>query len=262
MADGVSTTNDDAALREQAEKLEAVLSANEALRKRTRLFSVCGLVLIGLLLIVFVWRAVSHVQGEYVTPLEKDPGAFVQELVEEARVHPVLLAEAEVTAKVLGEEILPDFSSRVFSEFANRRPEFEETVLDMGERLDTHTQKHVKKRLEEALYSSLDKAFQDLYELFPEVKDVAVEEQVAKSKDDFAVRLGDSVDKRIDVVQARLDELHQAVEAVGKSRGYEELAKARQGDLEEALLDAFVDLIVYELKPEFGDQPAKQGGEK
>ncbi len=246
----------EAALAERIAELEKVVRQNEVLRKQTRIWSLIGVLVILILLLVFVGRLWNHVNTSYYAQIRKDPAGFVQAFIAETDITPTLQREGQMAVLQLREEIMQKFSKALFDELQKRMPEIEQKTVDMGGRLADHAKQHVEQKLNDTLADSLEKCFVEIRQTFPEFEDKELEKYIQKGQGHFVERLHDVIEDRYAKVDAHIVGLKNAVTRVKQSKGSDALSQDKQGEIAELLLDALVDLIVYELKPELGKEMA------
>jgi hypothetical protein len=259
MADDKPTGGDEAAVAERIEKLEAMLRQNDDLRRQTRVWSLVGVLVILALLGVFVLRIVNFVNDVYYTQVVENPQRFVAAFVKRADVEPTLRREAETAIRQLQDEVLRKFAKTFYDDLKAAMPEIEKEVLAMGGRLEEHFKTHVEQRLNDALIESLEACAQEIVKAFPELTEKEVEKHLLSgaAKELFLEQLDEALEVRYAKVDASLQGLKDAVKMVRNSKGSEALAGMNQGEAAERLLDALVDVLVYELKPELGKQAAE-----
>lgn len=251
----------EAELLAKLEKLETAIQANEQLRQRTRWYSLVGMLLILVLVLVFVWRIVDHFQTQYYRPIQEDPTALVEQVMENVEWERVLQAESQA-AQAEFRRVSEDFAARVYDRMLERMPEIEDEFLAVGDELNVYAQAHVEAQLTEAFIDSLDEMRDELAKEFPEFVEDDWDEHLEEAKQYFMVQLADSLEERIGRVSAKLEALKDAAATVAESEGSEDVKAMSRGELEEALINTMIDLAYYEMRPEKGNVPAAKGGER
>lgn len=257
MADGKPTPEGDAALAARLEQLEQKLRENDALRRKTRLWSLLGVLIILLLFLVFGLRLYGHVQSQFVAGLQDDPGEFLKGFIAKTDAEALFRREAQLALTQLNEDVRDKFMKALADEVQRAMPELEKQAIEMGGRLAEHAEEHVQTKISAALADSLEACFAEVQKAFPDLAEKDLNKHMEKANELFVERLHDVIEERYAKVDASLTGLKGAVKGVRNSKGSEELAKMNQGEVAEKLLDALVDVIVYELKPDLGAQAAE-----
>ena len=257
MADGKPAPAGDEALAARIEQLENKLRENDSLRRRNRLWSLGGVLIILVLLLAFVFRLYSHLNREFVVDIQKDPEHFIKAFVAKADLEGALRREAQLALTQLNDEVRAKFLRSLSGELQKAMPELEAKAVDMGGRLADHAKEHVEQKINDALADSLEECFAEIEKAFPDLKEKDLEKHMAKAQTQFVERLHDVIEERYAKVDANLTGLKGAVKSVRNSKGSAEMAKMNQGEVAEKLLDALVDVVVYELKPDLGAQAAE-----
>ena len=245
------------ALAQRLADVRSRIEVTEKLRKTHRNWSWLGVLLILFFLGLFVYRLYDHLDSSYVAPLndEAQREEFVKKLVAESQADDVIKEEIQTLITQLTTEVIPEMQSKLGEEFVAARPEIEKAAMEAVERLQQFATENVELRLLEALTKGLEGLGDDLQTILPSFSVDQIEKQLQDSRDLFIDKLADVIEERIARVRSSVENLNDTVQ---KSV---ELAKKDKMTLERAnseFLEALVDLLVYELKPELGDVLVKQ----
>jgi hypothetical protein len=276
MAASEDNKSNDAALLARLDDLEAKLAENEVLRKRFRNYSLCGVVLllaiVGIQLLrvqsyVNSYPLVKQIDGKPDAPLEERLKADLEDRSEgrEVTLAYLVVRDAEEVLKreqsqlerdFKNKKIVENFRDHFQAELTAAGPEFSEK----GQALLDTTQKMVTEKLEQRLLdtmiASIEASGEETAKMFPELKSESELQAKLKSRMDyFQVELHDSLEERLARVIAPMDALQGSVKHLEKTMPEDERA-ATQAEAEEALIDALLDLLVYHIKPELGQEPA------
>ena len=185
MTENGNAPEPDAGMAEALGKMEDQIKRIEVLRKKQRLASLAGIILLLIVLLVFVYRLYSHFEKSYFQALKDDSQRerFVTQIMSEAGVQRVVEAELEAGMAQLREDVIPELVTQITAEFSNARPDLEAAISTMGQRLNTHTRKYVEQRLVEALAKSLEEVEKELAQIFPDCSVDDIERQLNESKD-------------------------------------------------------------------------------
>ncbi len=256
MAESPPKKESEAALAGRIGQLEEKLKLIEVLRKKQRNFSLVGVLLLLSLLLLFVFRLYSHVNTTYVEPLNDETrrAAFLQELARQTNAEKIVKQEVETFVKQLSEEVVPELMKQLTHEFTAARPEIEKAACDMGERLNKYILTDVQEQLAESLIQALEDLEQEIKTVLPEFSVEELQKHMDEAKALFIEKLTDLIEERIARVSASMESLKSTVTQRAKTG---EDAPYSLEAAQTELLEALVDLLVYELKPELGEEMAE-----
>ena len=255
MAEGKDGGIQEKELLERLGRIEDKIRNQDKLRTRQRLYSVIGVLVILIFFGVFIYRIGAQINW-YRTSLQ-DPiqrTILLKQIIEDSHAQQLLATEGQLFIAQLKSEVLPEVQSAVATQMQRVMPDLRSAVLEMGGRLQDKTRKEIEEKLVEAMIRSFEAMETDLQKTFPEFSEKDIEEQLTKNKDYFVAELHDMIEDRLAGLQASLEALKTIVGNLGKEVEKEGLSP----DQAEALfLDAILELLAYELKPELGNEPAK-----
>ncbi len=249
---------EDAATAARIDKLEAVLRENESLRTKTRVFSLVGILALVVILSVFALRLASHLKSSYVDAIEENPEVFMKTFVYDTNLHHLVASEAEAALIDLQKNALKNYSRALMENLEASMPEIEAQARKISDDMLAYTQEDIAERMKVALTASLEQAMTDLAKKYPQVGDADLEKHYEAAKNHFIVRLTDAIEERYANVEDSLKGIDDTVKEIGKGPGSEELNKLSQEEVASLFLDAIIDVIIHELRPEMGAQPVMQ----
>ena len=225
------------------QKIEQMLNDNEVLRKTLRKYSICGILALLFVLFIFVYRLYDYGRNY-------DTDALVAALQVQAEEN--LVPEAEALVAELQDGLVADFGEKCMIELKNEMPNIQTEVGEMGGRLFDMSQKYVEERLVETMANSFEESEKELQEIFPEFNSAELEGNLNEASAFFIEELGLVLDAKLGKVSGSVEGLKSAVTRVGETSGIKELEGMAPEAVEEMLLDAIMDLVIYEIKPELG----------
>lgn len=245
----------DSALEARLTKIEQMLVETQGLRRWQRLVALGGALLLLLILGCFVGNLYIYYHGYY-ERLSNDPIGYLKELNREADLEAQLRQELLVSQRQLVDKVIPDFSQRVYQEILDRMPKIEEKVGAMGGRLSDYAHEQLVLELNNALARGIEKCEADIKKEFPDLSEEKLKAAIKAAQANFVEHLTDSLEERLALVDASLRELKAASKRVAASSDPEKFKNATRSQVEEEVLDTALELLAYELKPEFGQMPA------
>ena len=245
MAKSTHQTKSDTELVQRLKDLEEKIKRHDESQKKLRYISLLGIFLITSLMLVFVYRLYSYVENY-----------DVQQVVEQVKMDTPGVLEPELDALVydLTKDIFPVFSDHLINEFKQSMPDLRQAGLELSSALEIELRKRAEERLVESMVVSLEDSSDEIRRVFPDFSAEVLEEQLGKSMDYYIELLHDSIEDRIALVIASLEDLKNTAGTIGEAEGLEDLIPSNVGEAESGLLEGLLDLVVYEIKPEIGTE--------
>jgi len=250
----------EAALAGRIEGIETRIRTTEVLSRRARLVQRLGVLLILVLLLFFVYRIYAHFRAYAVALHDANRReALLKEFLTQARADQVLRTEAQALVKDIQEKVLPKVFKDVVAEFNASKPELERTANEMKVRLTDFVKSTVATRLRDAMVQSYNDMETEIRKSFGDISDEEFKKDFEASRDLFIQHFMEALDVRLAKVETGLAGLNETIRThygkdfLGDLSGEEKVSRA-----EMVFIDALIDLIVYELKPELGDEPFRQ----
>lgn len=260
MANEQPKATDEAALAGRVETIEKRIRATEVFSRRARLVQRIGILLTLALLLLFVYRIYAHFRAYAVALRDANQReALLREFLSQAKAGDVLRTEAQALVKDIQEKVLPKVFEDVVAEFNRSRPELEQMATEMGTRLTDFVKTTVATRLREAMVQSYNDMEAEIRKSFGDMPDEQFKKDFDASRDLFIAHFTAALDERLGKVQAGLEGLKDTVKThYGKDLGANLKGEDRKQHAEGVFIESLIDLIVYELKPELGDEPFRQ----
>lgn len=242
-----------------AERLTAIaekMRRADVLAHRRKEAQWVGTILILLLLGIFVYRLFAHFH-DYATAFQDTERReqILQEFLEESDAQRIVLSELQSLTMQLEEELLPKLFDDIVLCLQEAQAELHDEAGAMGERLVEHTKKGLSEALAQALKKSFDSMEGELRTALKDMPEAEFTQNFEQAKAAFVEKLPDIIETGLARVQASLDVLQDSVRKCGERFEPSSPQVSRGTAAEGEFIEALVDLIVYELKPELGAEP-------
>lgn len=255
MADEKSKAVGEKELVGRLERIETKLVTCELLRQRQRRLATLGGVIIVLVFGVFVYRLIVQVQW-YRAAL-KDPAQrekLFADVLQDSNAKVILAREGDEFLKQLKRDVLPEVEKAIALELDRQTPKLKSAVVDMGGRLQEHAEKELQNKLVIALVGSMEDMDTDLQKVFPDFDEKEIAKQIETNKQVFVDELHNLIEERLAKVQTSLETLKHQVSSMGEQVAQQGLTTEQS---EALFIDALMELLAYELKPDLGKELLK-----
>jgi hypothetical protein len=251
---------DDKELIDRLGRLEARITNLDDLRRRIKLVTWCGSLVIIAAFAVFIYRLGSQVQY-YVDTLKNPEQStqLVKQFIEDAQAERIVQDELKLFVQDFEKQVVPELQKAVEKEMVvlvdNAKVEGQKSL----DRLQKHVQLQIETKIGEAMLSSARHLEAELKQNFPELKDKDISGLFEANKATFIIEM----DKKL---TAQLKTFEKPLELVDKTlTQFSKEAEGLDMDQETAealLVDSLFELAAYELKPEIGAEPLPPGAGK
>jgi hypothetical protein len=262
MADEKPKAPDETALAGRVDGVEKRLRSGDALTKRAKIAQRVGVLLLLFFVLLFVYRLYAHFRS-YAVALKdaQKREALIKEFMSEAKADSILRSEAQALVKDIQEKVLPKVFEDVVAEFNRTRPELEKMAADMGTRLTEYVKTTVATRLKEAMSQSYNEMEAEIRKSFGDMPDEQFKKDFDASREIFLRHFTDQLEQRLSKIQTGLEGLKETVKThYGKEFAADLPPEEKLARAEMMFIEALIDLIVYELKPELGDEAFRPAG--
>ena len=260
MADEQPKAADETALAGRVEGIEQRIRTFETFSRRAKMVQRIGMLLILALLLLFVYRLYAHFHGYAVAMRDAvKREKILKEFLSQAKADEVLRTEAQALVQDIQEKVLPKLFADVVAEFNKSKPELEQMATAMGMRLTDFVKTTVADRLRDAMVKSYNEMETEIRKSFGDMPDEQFKKDFEASRDIFIQHFTAALDERLGKVQTGLEGLKETIKThYGKDFAADLKGEERQQRAEMVFIESLIDLIVYELKPELGDEPFRQ----
>ncbi len=249
MSDKNNQTGDEAAILRRLESLETQITRHDDLQVKLKYISLSGLFLVLFFFLLFVYRLINYVRHYEVNILIDNLRAQSMEVVK---------PEIELFLNDLRSDLLPTFSKQLTDEFDKQMPLLKDTTLELGHRLEEKVRLHAEERLVESMITGLESSEKEIQIIFPAFTAENLEKQIGQSMTYYVDTLHDSLEERIAYISSSIETLKSSIMELGKSDAMKDHVPTTKEQAEAQVLDSILDLVVYEIKPELGDEPVKK----
>jgi molybdopterin converting factor small subunit len=245
-------------------RLETCLADIERTRKQRSLIGIAGLVLILLALAIFA----ANLWGFAMQMMEPESQAAIMSKVQEDMTD-LLQNDPEIKMLVqdMQEDVLPYIAEQVTSRLKEELPAFREQGEEILANLQAYLEKDAKDKLGAALADVLAEIEQKLIEKYPQVTPDELQAVMATAQTMFIEDLTTLIERKLDVVADDLGNLKESVDQFKETPEYRQLVEDMKVDREGALhkvqlamIEHMLELVIYHINPERGNEPAAQGG--
>ena len=212
-----------------------------------------GTIVLLLILGVFVYNLYSIYH-------DFDGGKLAFELERQA---PQVAQSPEVRSLVnsVKGELLPFVKEEMAKKLRARGPELKNKAIAAGLSIRRHVEVDLKNRVVDELKAALAQLEKDILKENPGIQPEKIELVFEEAKGEFFDQLADSIQKRVDLVYADLDVLNARFEKIAASDEIRKLHPDMTPVAENRLLEAFLELAIYQLNPGRGAMPANQAAQ-
>ena len=233
---------------EKLENLEDKIKNFNTIQKRLKFISLSGVLLTCVLMATFIYRLYDYF-------VHYDYKKVMDQVSVEAKA--VVQPEIDMFLAELRTDLLPVFFDHLIVGFKESTPEFRESTLKLADNLGREIRVRAEERFLVSLISSIEKSGEEIEEIFPDFSSEELEKQIGKSIDFYMETLHDSLEERIALASSSLIDLKNTAEALGQSTSSDSYPPQSSSEAEEQLLEALLDLVVYQIKPEMGIELAE-----
>ena len=237
------SSKEEADLLQRLQGLESQIKEHDESQKKLRYYSLIGIGLITCLMLLFVYRLYNYVENY-----------DIQKVADNLRKEAPKVLQPELDALVyeLSTEVFPIFSDHLVAKYKESMPELRNAAMILGEQLEGQVRERAEERLLDSLVIGLEDSSEEIKNIFPDLSSEVLEEQIGKSMGYYVERLHDSIEDRIALVMASLEDLRSSARQISKTEGLEDLVPTNSGEAESELIEVLLDLVIYEIKPELG----------
>ncbi len=240
------TNKDEALAIERLERLEAIIREHDVLLNRAKMIQLGGIGLIFLFFTIFIFRLYSYVKDYEVEGL-------ADTLISES--YSTVQPDLDIFLRELKGDLLPAFSKQLMDEFQASMPVIKKSAIDLSADLEQKFKARAEERLLETMIRSLENSEDDIKQIFPEFTPEDLERQIGQSMGYYIDKLHDAIEERISLVSTSLIDLKDTARSIGQAEDFAELRPTSVSQAEDQLLNALLDLVIYEIKPILGDEP-------
>jgi hypothetical protein len=245
-------------------RLEVCLADIERTRKQRSLIGIGGLVLILLALAIFA----ANLWGFGVQLMQPESQHEIMAKVQEDMTD-LLQNDPEIKMLMqdMQEDVIPYVAEQVTSRLKEELPTFREQGAQIMANLQAYLEKDAKEKLSQALADVLAEIEQKLIEKYPQVTPEELQSVMATAQTMFIEEVTTLIERKLDIVADDLGNLKDSVDQYKETAEYRQLVEDMKVDREGALnkvqlamIEHMLELVIYHINPERGNESAAQGG--
>lgn len=253
MAEESRTPLTEADVARRLDALQTQLVQADHLRRRLRTVGLLGVLLLLAVLLLFAYRLVDHALSyKRMMDDETARNQFMHEFMERTQVMNIIQAEGESFRRDI-QEAIPDFGNKLMKAFEEKMPEIQKEAGDMADRLRKFVQVRVETRLANALSKAAQDADKEVKAIIPGFDFDQLAKGLDVAKQVYTERIHEILEEKLAFVAPSFEVFRDKAHKLAER---EQVNKQTVEELQRRLIDVFIELVVYELKPELGEQLA------
>lgn len=235
-------------LLKRLERIEEIQSRIARLRGMKTTVAGIGLILVLCTIALFVFNIINYVRTydskSLGTEFEKSFSYLAE--TKEARD---LLSEIQRTC-------IPAFQQEITKRFQADEQKFKDELLGAADDVGRHLEGPVKERVLGALADSLKKLEEDILKRHDGFSTAQIQRIIEEGERHFVASFTERLEKRLDDVGADLEALNAGIQHLTDDPEYKSLDPKLAGEYESRLVEHLLELVIYNLNPQRGEQPA------
>lgn len=236
-------------LTERLAALEVKLVRSQSLRVKQRWLGICGVLVLLVLLLLFVGR-LGYWLKTYATTYDFD--SLREQLLVECK--DLVQPELDSFVDELRQDVVPQFTKKVITEFKENLDEIEQKATDMGNNLEKHARKQVTDQLLGSMVSSMGESTDQLATIVPDFTPDEFEKHIRAMENLMLEDMTTFVTERYARVKSSLDGLTSTLDGMVEAGP---ISNERREELENDLIGGILELIMYEVQPGLGREPVE-----
>lgn len=234
--------NDD--FEKKLDVIEKTINRIDQIKKKQFYVSIFGMVLIILVMAVFVISLVDFVRN-YNSQL----------LLEEISKNSTIITrspELRAIGKDFQEVFIPEFKKELFASFESSLPKIKEDVFKSAQEIEAFLQTDIRNKVLYRLSNALTKIEKGILAKHPELTSAELEKAFNEVNTHFIEELTNILDKRLGEAKDKLMLLDESFRKYSDTPEYAAVKKLHQGEVENLLLESFLELWIYHLNAQKG----------
>jgi hypothetical protein len=252
MADSPKKTNGEDELLASISRLEADLQEIEKARKQQALIGRVGVILILFAILLFVWNmwnfSKSLVKSENLDRLGQQFSRDMQDLAKDPEVRKM--------QENLVKQVIPDITNQIIERFKKDIPNFRKKGERVLANLQIYVQGYLKEELEKALAESVVQLEKELHATYPKISADKLEKVMKSAEATFIEQITAAIEKRMEMIYEDLDKAEKTLDKFSSLDDMKQLSKQTQDQVKLGLIEALLELGIYEINPARGNMPA------
>ncbi|MFA7231121.1 MAG: hypothetical protein WC071_07605 [Victivallaceae bacterium] len=238
-------------LEEKLGAIEKTVTQIDVIRKRQFLITLCGILLILLVMAAFVTSLTDFARNYNATMLMDELSNNSDIITKSPELHQL--------GKDFQEIFVPAYKEELIAALEAEMPKLRKEVFKSADELQNFLLNDIKSKLLERMTKVLEKIEKKIIEkhadLSPEMLDKAFQEVNAH----FIEQITDILEKRLKVAKEKLSLLDQSFNKYKDTPEYATVKTLPAGEVENKLIETFLELWIYHLNPAKGAVTMKGG---
>lgn len=252
MADSPKKTNGEDDILASVSRLETDLQEIEKARKQQALIVRVGVLLILLAILLFAWNmwnfSKSLMKSDNLDQLGQKFSRDMQDLAKEPEVRKM--------QENLIKQVIPDITNQIIERIKKDIPNFRKKGERVVANLQVYVQGYLKDELEKALAESVLQLEKELHAKYPKISAEKLEKIVKGAEATFIEQITNAVEKRIEMIYEDLDKTEKTLGKFSSLDDMKKLSKQSPDEIKLGLVEALLELGIYEINPVKGNLPA------
>jgi hypothetical protein len=230
------------------EVIEKSISRIDQIRKKQFFVTVCGMILIILVMAVFVASLADFIRNYN-----------SQQLLEEITKNSSIIThspELRTLSRDFQEVFIPTFKKELSASLESSMPAFKDEIFKSAKNIESYLQQDVRNRILFRLSEALNKVEKGILSKHPELTAKELEKAFNEVNAHFIDELTGILSKRLAVAKERLVMLDESFRRFKDTPEYAEAQQMGAGEIENKLLETFLELWIYHLNPQRGMEKA------
>lgn len=230
------------------EVIEKSITRIDQIRKKQFFVTICGMILIILVMAIFVASLTDFVRNYN-----------SQQLLEELTKNSNIITqspELRTLSRDFQEVFIPTFKKELTTSLESSMPAFKDEVFKAAKDIENYLQQDVRNKVLFRLAESLNKVEKSILAKHPDLTAKELEKAFNEVNAHFIDELTGILNKRLAVTKERLVMLDESFRRFKDTPEYAEAKELGTGEIENKLLETFLELWIYHINPQRGMEKA------
>jgi hypothetical protein len=233
------------------EVIEKSITRIDRIRKKQFFVSIAGMILIILVMAIFVASLTDFVRNYN-----------SQQLLEEITKNSTIITqspELRTLSRDFQEIFIPTFKKELSTSLEAGMPAFKDEVFKSAKDLENYLQQDVRNKVLFRLSEALNKVEKSILSKHPDLTAKELEKAFNEVNTHFIDELTSVLNKRVAATKEKLVMLDESFRRFKDTQEYAEAKESGIGEIENKLLETFLELWIYHLNPQRGMEKAFDG---
>lgn len=238
-------------LEEKLEAIEKTVTQIDVIRKRQFLITLCGILLILLVMAAFVTSLTDFARNYNATMLMDELSNNSSIITQSPELHQL--------GKDFQEIFVPAYKNELIAALETEMPKLRKEVFQSADELQNFLLNDIKNKLLEHMTRALEKIEKKIMEKHANISPEMLEKAFKEVNAHFIEQITSILEKRLKVAKEKLTLLDQSFNDYKNTPEYATVKNLPAGEVENKLIETFLELWIYQLNPEKGAVTMKGG---